>query len=338
MSSSAINIHMLQGFDDPRCGCSTWNALLARGATNVVFLTWEWQKAWWEAFDRSGLLLLGAEGGGDLVVLAPFFAEEGMVYFIGSGGSDYLDFIGDISGPDLLERLLLCARESVRDFIGFRFFHVPDRSRTAERLRTASRRLGFVVREEGVQSAPAAQLGPDSSLALTRKKSLLRHEAGFRRAGALQVMHFTRAEEIEPNLDEFFQQHIMRWSATPHPSLFLEPRQQRFFRAVTGRASPAGWLRFTRLEADRRPIAFHFGFAYHGTFMWYKPSFAIELARCSPGEVLLRQLLLRAIDERAHTFDFGLGDEPFKQRFASDFQTVRNFGVYPAGAAIPPSW
>ena len=225
-----------------------------------------------------------------------------------------------------------CARNSVPEFIGFRFFHLSDKSPTAELLRASASRLNLVLREEGVQPAPATQLGVDSAAdrALTQKKSLLRHEAYFRRSGSLEVLHHSTAEEIEPHLDEFFQQHMARWSATPHPSLFHDDRQQRFYRTLTQYASPAGWLRFTRIAADGRPIAFHFGFVYHGSFMWYKPTFAIDLARHSPGEVLLRQLLLRGIEESAHTFDFGLGDEPFKQRFATHTQTVRDFGLYPA--------
>jgi CelD/BcsL family acetyltransferase involved in cellulose biosynthesis len=334
MSFQDINIQVLEGFDDPRCGPAVWNALVTRGGTDAIFLTWEWQKAWWESFERTGLLLLGAERDGELLALAPFFAEEGMIYFVGSGGSDYLDFIGEIGAPEVLDGLLRRARESVPDFIGFRFFHLPDKSPSAELLRNVACRLGLALHEEGLQHAPAVQFGVDESAdrALTQKKSLLRHEAYFRRSASLEVLHHSTAEEIEPHLDGFFQQHIGRWGGTPHPSLFHDARQQRFYRAVTCYAAPAGWLRFTRVESDGRAIAFHFGFAYHGAFMWYKPTFAIELARHSPGEVLLRQLLLRAIEERAHTFDFGLGDEPFKHRFANHAQTVRDFGLYPATA------
>ena len=62
--------------------------------------------------------------------------------------------------------------------------------------------------------------------------------------------------------------------------------------------------------------------------MWYKPSFAIDLARHSPGEALLRQLLLAAIEEKACAFDFGLGEEAFKSRFATGIRYVRNWGLY----------
>lgn len=337
MSSPPVNIVALTGFDDPRCRPLVWNALVSKGGTDAIFLTWEWQKAWWDSFGRHGLLLLGAERDGELLAIAPFFAEEGMSYYVGSGGSDYLDFVGDIRAPEVLDGLLRFARNSVPDFNGFRFYHVPDRSPTGELLRASASRLNLVLQEEGSQTAPATQLGVDNEAdrALTQKKSLLRHEAYFRRSGSLEVTHHSTVEAIEPHLEEFFQQHIARWSATPYPSLFHDARQQRFYRTVTQGASSAGSLRFTRIAADGHSIAFHFGFVYNGSFMWYKPTFAIELARHSPGEVLLRQLLLRAIDEGAHTFDFGLGDEPFKQRFATHSQGVRDFGLYPDTAPLP---
>ena len=59
-----------------------------------------------------------------------------------------------------------------------------------------------------------------------------------------------------------------------------------------------------------------------------------DLARHSPGEVLLRQLLMAALAEGAHTFDFGLGDEAFKARFATRINRVRNRGLY-APEAVP---
>ena len=134
-----------------------------------------------------------------------------------------------------------------------------------------------------------------------------------------------------PHLDSFFAQHIARWQATPFPSLFREPAQRQFYRTLSTQAADTGWLRFTRLDWDGHPIAFHFGACYEGSYLWYKPSFDVELARQSPGEVLLRQLLLAAMVEGAETFDFGLGDEAFKQRFATRTERVRNWGLYPAG-------
>src|SRR5207247_3140762 len=117
---------------------------------------------------------------------------------------------------------------------------------------------------------------------------------------------------------EFFEQHIDRWKATASPSLFQDQAKQDFYEKLTAVAADTGWLRFTRLDWNGRPIAFHFGSCYRGSYLWYKPSFAIDLARRSPGEVLLRQLLFAAQGEDARAFDFGLCDDALKLCFVNN--------------------
>ena len=314
----------LIGFDDPRLGQEGWNALLRRGSSNVVFLTWEWQRAWWDSFNRTGLMLLLAQSDGEPVALAPFFAEDGFVYFVGSGGSDYLDFLGDISGEGVMDALLATAIEETTAFRSLVLYHVPEYSETGARLHESAIRLRLSLDDEAGMIAPALDLKSDAAHAAPQKRSLLRHEKFFRREGGLEVLHFSSAEDIAPRLEGLFSQHIHRWSGTPFPSLFLDETQKRFYQRLTTLGSAAGWLRFTELRWKQMPIAFHFGSSYAGTYLWYKPSFNIALARHSPGEVLIRQLLLAAIEEGVHTFDFGLGDEAFKQRFATQTTRVRN--------------
>ncbi|MEO5960903.1 MAG: hypothetical protein ABIZ49_14315, partial [Opitutaceae bacterium] len=133
-TDATITTRVLRGFDDPAFGPADWERLLATGRSDVVFLTSHWQKAWWESFGRGELLLVVAERDGAVVALAPCFSEAGMVYFVGSGGSDYLDFVGHIDAPEILDALLLEAKRRVAGFIGFVFYHVPERSNTAVRL------------------------------------------------------------------------------------------------------------------------------------------------------------------------------------------------------------
>jgi CelD/BcsL family acetyltransferase involved in cellulose biosynthesis len=99
---------------------------------------------------------------------------------------------------------------------------------------------------------------------------------------------------------------------------------------------PTGWLRFTRLEWNAHPIAFHFGASYAGRYLFGIPSFAIELERQSPGEVLLRQLIMAAIEEQAAIFDFGIGAEAYKFRFATDQERLVTWGIYPKSSRYLP--
>src|SRR5262249_34287623 len=148
----------------------------------------EWQQTWWDAYGRGTLLLAAARQDGRMVALAPMFAEDGMVYFVGSGGcgSDYLDFIGDISGPEILDGLLAAVRDCVRDFIGFRFYLVPEASRTGTLLRGAAGRLGLELCDEGDFPAPVLDLhAPQAVETILSKKTLRQAERFLDRTGTL---------------------------------------------------------------------------------------------------------------------------------------------------------
>ena len=335
MATSTVSTRIASSFDDPSVAPAQWADCLRRGGTDTIFLTWEWQRTWWSVFGRGDLTIAVAEQDGAPVAIAPLFCDGDMLFFVGSGGSDYLDFVGDTSDVAVLSALLESARDTVENFVGFRFYHVPDASPTAKRLVAAAELLGLQMFDEGQLPAPRLSIrtDPDAANRATQKQSLLRHERYFSMHGTLSVTHTSRAEEIAPALDAFFQQHIDRWSGTQSPSLFFDHPWRQFYRLLLENMADRGWLRFTRVDWNGEPIASHFGFCYGGEYLWYKPAFEIRFARRSPGEVLLRQLLLAAIQEGADVFDFGLGDEPFKQRFATHVRQVRTWGLYPKQTA-----
>ena len=70
-------------------------------------------------------------------------------------------------------------------------------------------------------------------------------------------------------------------------------------------------------ELDGQPIAFHYGFNYAGSLIWYKPTFDVAQAKHSPGLVMLDHLIGYALDHRLRELDFTLGDEAFKRRFTN---------------------
>jgi CelD/BcsL family acetyltransferase involved in cellulose biosynthesis len=321
-----LSVRIFDGFFDRALNENVWQGLLANSPTNTVFQTPEWQQAWWGVFGRGRLLPVGIFQNEALVGFAPLFLDGGMIFFVGSGGSDYLDFIGTFGNVEVMASMLSTVYHTVPGCLGFRFYHVPDASPTGELLHAAAQRLGWDCYDEGELAAPTAKFD-QNSVELVRKKSLLRHQRYFEREGTLEVKRLRLSTDIIPRLDAFFDQHMERWSDTPNPSLFTNQKQKDFYRQLA-ELNPS-WLRFTEIDWNGRPIAFHFGFSYRGSYLWYKPTFAIDLARRSPGEVLIRQLLLEALEENVEEFDLGLGDETFKQRFANQVRMVHNWGVYP---------
>ncbi len=329
--NSTITFRLLDDFNDPLINKEIWNELVRNNPENNIFMTFQWQKVWWEIFGRGKLLLIVAQQEEKIIAIAPFFEDGQMIFFTGSGGSDYLDFIGNVDEPGVLEGILNLALEHVPGFLGFRFYHIPENSKTKNNLKNVAQQKQWNFFEEGELPAPMMALKefPDHAQKTLRKKSLVRHEAWFAKNGILKVEHFQRSEEILPHLNEFFEQHKNRWAQTKFPSLFHDPKQQLFYRRLCEFFSDTEWLRFTRVVWQERSIAFHFGFNFMDNFLWYKPSFNISLAKHSPGEVLLRQLILKALEEQAIIFDFGIGDEEFKKRFATNTNSVKTWGLYP---------
>jgi CelD/BcsL family acetyltransferase involved in cellulose biosynthesis len=338
--TSEITATILSGFDDPRCTPEQWNTLLQRGDTDAVFLTWEYQRAWWDSFERTGLLLIAAERDGELAAIAPFFAEEGMVYFIGSGGSDYLDFIGDVTAHGVLRALLEAAREQVSGFVGFVFYHVPGSSRTGVLIEHVAQEIGMRVVIQDSMLAPFLDIAgnPEAAQAVADKKGPVQSERTLRRDGTLEIEHLRDGHTIVAHLPEFIQQHIERWALTPSPSQFHRAAERKFFERLSIAAADTGWLRFTRVSWNGTLIACHFGFSYEGTYYFYKPTFNLRFAKRSPGQVLLRNVLIAALEEQTRTFDLGLGDEEFKMRFATGTRQVQNWALHRAEMPLPELW
>ncbi|GGQ75445.1 glycosyl transferase [Couchioplanes caeruleus subsp. azureus] len=329
---AGLAARVLRGIGDPALPAAQWRALLDRGDTREVFLTREWLDAWWRCHPRGRILPVLVLRDGVPVLMAPFFAEAGMVFFCGAGSADYLDLLGDVTDTGAVGTALAAARAATAGFVGFRLHHVPDGSRTADALRGAATVLGLDLVDEGTMDAPYVDLAADavSPRPAAHRRSLVRHERGLARCGELSVVHdrAPTADDLEP----FFAQHVRRWAGTPYPSAFTAPGCRAFFRAVAAAGAAHGWVVFTTVRWNGTAVAFHLGFDFAGSLLWYKPSFDPAYAARSPGEVLLRRLLLLAREIPGCTrFDFGIGDEAFKYRFATGVRTVRTWGLYPLG-------
>lgn len=327
--AARVHTRVVESFDDPSLGPDRWEALLDASGLDLVSSTWQWQRDWWEASRFTELLLVVAERDGEPIALAPFYADEGLVSFVGLGSAPFFEFLGEVD-DGVLDAILETAASHADGFFGFSFHYVLDSSPTGWRLRAAARRLGLECHDEGSMPAPVMDLAgqPDRALAAAGKKSLRRGEKALRREGTLEVRQFTDGAEILHQLDEFFDQHVSRWAGTSSPSPYRDPGERARVLELTLALAATGWLRFTRLEWNGRAIAYDYGTCFGGRYSTRASTFSVDLARYSPGQILLRHLVLAAIEEGARTFDFGLGDQPYKLRLATHVETARAWGLY----------
>ena len=313
---------------------AAWNQLALRSSTSSVFQTFEWHDAWWAAFgSKTGTLSVALLFDDErLAAIAPLHryrrGRRTVVGFIGNSNSasDYCDFITDRPAlvQPMLDELLEHGAWDVLD-LG----NVPAESsclRAASEWARVRRRSTIDIRQF---PAPTRILGDvEEDRACLNKKSLKRHFNGFAKSGSLRFHHSTDPAEIDARLDDFFRQHAERWALSGRASQFAEPEQRDFYRRLVPALLANDWLRFGIVALDERPIAYHFGFEYANRFIWYKPTFEASLVKKSPGEVLLRFLLEDAMSRGLAEFDFTVGDEDFKYRFANLVRETRRLRVY----------
>ncbi|MGE0030810.1 MAG: GNAT family N-acetyltransferase [Steroidobacteraceae bacterium] len=335
-SPTPVRARLLAGWHEAPGLEEAWDRLLELSGGGSVFQTLRWQQAWWDAFGAGHVLLpVLAYAGARLVGIAPLMASRRRLHFIGSTNhaSDYCEFIIDPEFPGAIGALLDCASAAAGPFRRIDLSHLPAHSPNCAPLLEHLAGRGVRFRNRIEQVAPARRLGnPEADRRAANKQSLRRHARHFRGAGDLRFDRPSDEAGVLRYLDAFFEQHVARWAGTGTPSQFHDPAQRAFYRGLVHRLLPRGWLRFDAMLFNGEPIAFHFGFEYRRRFVWYKPAFDVRLASRSPGEVLIKHLLEDAIDRDLEEFDFTVGAESFKFRFANVVRHVARVTAYASPA------
>ena len=250
-----------------------WGRLVASLPEASVFCLPTWASVWWATLGRGSIRVAVAEDQRGITAVCPFFELGDMLFLIGCVGADHLDIAWERENDEVLEEILAAVLTRFPHIVGLQLHQLRRDGDTVAGLARASSRLGLTMTEDHMLSAPFLSLTPDCVTAMTGKKSLRRHENWFRRNGELRVEHLRAASDVTEALPSFFDQHIRRWAGTAFPSLFEDRRNRRFYECLVEPAISEGWLRFTRVLWNERPIAYHYGFCSGGRYLWYKPAF-----------------------------------------------------------------
>lgn len=322
-----LEIIRVKSLDDIDPGA--WNDLLSSNETNEIFLSYQWVNCWWSTVGQSRkLLLLLAKEDGKYVGIAPLMLTPRRLgpvayvaaEFLGTGESDYIDFIVEPRRKaDVLRAFIDYMSSLSGEWDVISLENVPGKSETVPMVQAVLENSRYGIRSLPDVVCPALVISGNEEFAnaCANKKSLKRHYNYFKRNGQLAFSTIEDADEIIGYLPEFFQQHVERRAIAGGDSKFENQRIREFYQSLVSVLMEQDWLRFGVVKFDDKPIAFHFGFEYAGKFVWYKPTFDVEYRKKSPGEVLIKFLLEDAIEKKLDEFDFTIGNEAFKQRFAN---------------------
>ncbi len=334
-----MNISVIKNPDDLYSLKEEWNLLVNEASDATLFQTWEWCISWFETYGllESLFIVIGREAG-SLVAIAPFvlttkrllFRDQKVLSFIGADNkfSDYCSFVCAEDSPRRLSLMLQWLMTDNKEWDVLDLRNIQEHTKQASLIFDQFSQNGFYATSRYQSDAPRINLLTSEAKDLPKRKSLKRHYNWFEKNGALEIKFSTGAQDISNDLSEFFNQHQDRWADTPSPSIFRDPLSRKFFQVLTNKMEGTPWLHFTKVTHNKQPIAFHFGFIYKDTFIWYKPSFDPSLAKKSPGEVLLKSLFEFCLAKKLATFDFTIGNESFKYRFADSVNRIIHLQIF----------
>jgi CelD/BcsL family acetyltransferase involved in cellulose biosynthesis len=308
-----------------------WTRLfMSQSPEGGVFQSWAWARAYWTTHGDALSLCAPVVFSGDRVVgILPLALHGEDLRLL---GSPYSDYNGLLCGAEAAGLIVAAA------FTALLEAPVPWTECVLEGIPESSPLVhggdalpsSLHVRQQlvfGEWCPVAFNDGCGLFDRLSRKTSLRRHEKWLGRRGGLRFRHIeTRDEILGRHLDEFFRFRSARRAQMGDDSASASPAARPMVEALVRELDPARVLRFSVLELDGRPVAYHFGFQHAGRFTWYMPAFDIGLSDGAPGEVLLGHLLRYSHQQQLAEFDFTVGDEAYKRRFANHVR--RTFTLY----------
>ena len=324
-------------FNDAAILPDVWNDLVSASLDRTVFQTYEWCAAWWDAFgERFSPQVFTARDAEAIVGLAPFMISRNplglrQVEFLANGRADYHGLTARPGYEPAVARALVQTISGSRDQWDMVILeNLPRDSQMSRLLRTELASTGLHYFELDPVACPAVILHGYEKTILERldRYSIRRKIRSIQGVGPVRYDVVNGDEAVSALLPTLFDQHRRRWNALGQRSQFEDEQTRSFFRSLALALDRKGWLHFSKLTCGKQVVACHLGFQYCGRLYWYKPSFDPSYSRHSPGLVLLHYLVKDAVERGLDEFDFTVGAESFKLRFANEIRTNARIRVF----------
>jgi CelD/BcsL family acetyltransferase involved in cellulose biosynthesis len=288
----------------------------------TIFTSPEWISAWWSYFGNGELHALVQRDDGALVTFAPFFVHRGAddepeLTLIGIGDADYLDVVAT-SRRDVTDVM--------REILTWSAHHKVRRAEWPQLREDATLaeaelppRWGCALHESA--PSPVVPLPwTDSAFDLRMSPKLRKTLRDARRAalarGRVWFEHAS-GDAVENTLETLFALHAARPQASGHHGVLADPAVQRFHHAVARAADACGTLRLIRLSIGGETAGVLYGFTTPAGACYYIGGMNPAMTDFSPGVLLIREAIRRAIDEGAAEFDFLAGREAYKYQWGA---------------------
>jgi CelD/BcsL family acetyltransferase involved in cellulose biosynthesis len=301
-----------------------WNALV-ESTRDEPFYRHEYIRSWIESFspDAGLRLLAGHDQRGRLVAVLPLIEQRNSVLGVPvlewasptnvhSYRFDLLAEDPDAAAVAFLDRLVA---ESAWDVL--RITDVPHGGNAWQLYRRA-RWAGLPAGVYPSQRSPYIPL-PASFDDLARslrskfRSNLRRRRRLLERLGPVSVERIADGPDLQPQLERCFAIEQGGWKGRSGQPANGDARIHGFYCELARRMSDRGSLSLFLLKVGGRPVAFHYGLTERHVYSLVMTSYDESLRECSPGHLLVEEVLKRCIESGVREFDFLGCDHAWKR-------------------------
>jgi CelD/BcsL family acetyltransferase involved in cellulose biosynthesis len=292
-----------------------WNELVVT-TQDEPFFRHEFLRIWMTHFTPDAKLevLTARDRTGKLAAVFPLMKTRGFVCGLparmgastGNSHSCRFDLVaenGRAAGRTFFAHL---AADKTWDMI--RIADVPEGG-NAWHLYRAAEEAGYPVGTWESQASPYLPL-PSSYEALLKPMSssfranLRRRRRRLEAMGTVTVERVTGGPDLQARLEEGLAIEQSGWKGKEGTAILQDKTTHGFYSELAHTAAARNYLSLFFLKLNGKSIAFHYGFTYGGIYYMPKLGYDETLKECSPGLVLLEEIMKDCIARGLKGYDF----------------------------------
>lgn len=294
-----------------------WRALCAEGPSADPFFRPGWIAAYLRAFEpRARLRILTVRVDGRLRLILPLLEERSTlrgfpVRKLRAAAGVHSCRFDVVHGNGDPEPWIHAAWSHLRQTGGWDVIEICDvpAGGAAERLAAHAAADGHPIGAWESMRTPYVRLSgaKDIDEILERtgshfRANLRRRRRRLEEKGALRMR---RIDGADPEaLSRFYELERMGWKGERGTAIACDRRTRQFYDEIARWGAEEGILSLRALELDGRAIAMHYGLTAGGRYLLPKPAYDPSLSSCSPGQLLLHEVLRDGIENGLTEFDF----------------------------------
>jgi CelD/BcsL family acetyltransferase involved in cellulose biosynthesis len=165
----------------------------------------------------------------------------------------------------------------------------------------------------------------DTRRAVVRlRRKLQTYAKGLSRVGEPRFIVNPDAAEAAPVAERLLELKRQKYQRTSTPDFLTAPGVERFYREMMSPGRLGTISHLSALMIGDTVASAHLGFIGRGRFYYIFPAYDTEFGRHRVGHLLMEHLIDQSIAQDFETFDLGIGDASYKNKWATHHLAVYN--------------